>query len=161
MTYIVVPAQGGGSSIASIRDIAPITDGSNAAAGQIGEILAASQVALTSAGIGATNTWGSAISLALDAGVWEIQGVMEAAEDTAVLSNVISAGVSDSAVGATLGTHEYASVAPFLSGASIFILTPIIRVSINALTTYYLNTRFVYGSGAPQHAGSIWALRYS
>lgn len=160
MTYIVVPSPTGSVSI-SLTDLVPITDGSSPAAGQVGEIVNASQAALTNTGVGATSVWGNVVSLALDPGVWEIQGVARIFENDAPLAQYMRAGISDDPAGATMADFEYIQSAPILTGNPIQLLTPIKRVSISAITTYYLNTFLIYASGSPEHAGILWALRYS
>lgn len=161
MTYIVVPLPGGGGTPPTFNQLTPITDGSTAATGQVGEIVSASTPTLTNTGVGATGTWGSVISLTLQAGVWEIFGSASVAEAGAVLTDAIAAGVSDSATGVGMGGFNFQQQSPFLVGQPIYILTPTIRVSIASPTTYYLNTRINYTSGSPEHAGILWAMRYS
>ena len=160
MTYIVVPSPSGSVSI-SLPDLVPITDGTTPAVGQVGYLTSATQAALTGAGVGLTNTWGSVISLALPAGVWEIQGLAQISEATAFLSEFFRAGVSDSATGLGISAFEYTQNAPVLTGQPIQVLTPVKRVSIAIPTTFYLNTYFIYASGTPEHAGILWAMRYS
>jgi hypothetical protein len=160
MTYIVVPSPTGSISI-SFSDLVPVTDGTSPSPGQVGELASASQAALTVTGIGATGTYGSVVSLALTAGRWELQGVGRLAENTAVLENFVRLGISASATGVGIGDFEYIQSAPFLTGQPIQLLTPVVRVSIAVNTTFYLNSYFNYGSGTPQHAGTLWAFRYS
>lgn len=160
MTYIVVPARGGGGSI-SLPDLVPITDGTFPLAGQVGEIQSASTAVLTTTGVGVSGAWGSAISLNLSAGVWELQGLAYLAENGAVLINNLEVGISASATGVGITDPDYNEDSPFLVGVRIKMLTPVKRVSIAAPVTYHLNTRFEYTSGTPQHAGILWAIRYS
>lgn len=161
MTYIVVPVPGGGGTPPTLRQLTPITDGSSAAAGEVGEIVSATTAVVTNTGVGATGAWGSAVSLLLQPGVWEINGSAEFSEAGAVLTEAIAAGVSDSATGVGIGSFAYQQQSPFLVGQPIYILTPTLRVSIAVATTYYLNTKFSYTSGTPEHAGILWALRFS
>ena len=161
MTYIVVPVEGGGGTPPTLTQLTPITDGSNAGVGQVGELTSANTAALTIVGIGASGAWGSATSLLLQPGVWEIFGNANFAENTAVMTDFISVGVSDSATAATIGPFDFTQYTPWLVGQPLYVLTPIKRVSIAVPTTYYLNTKFNYSSGTPQHAGIIWAMRYS
>lgn len=159
MTYIVVPSPSGTSNI-SITDLIPITDGSFPGVGQVGEQVLAANGVLSSTNVGATGVWGYAHSISLDAGLWEIQGVAELAENAAVLTDELGVGISDSTTGASLNYGDYIEQPFFLNGNSVFILSPILRVSLAGTTTYYLNTLFNYTSGTPEHAGVIWAKRY-
>jgi hypothetical protein len=160
MTYIVVPASQGGVP-PSLPGLTPILDGSTPGVGQVGEILTANTGALTNTGVGATGTWGSAVSLALQPGVYEMFGNAIVAENGAVLTDSVAVGISDSATGVGMDTFGFSQISPFLVGQPLYLLTPVKRVSIAVPTTYYLNTRFNYTSGNPQHAGILWALRYS
>lgn len=160
MTYIVVPVEGGGTP-PSLTGLTPIVDGSSAGVGQVGELTSANTAALTVVGIGASGAWGSATSLLLQPGVWEIFGNANFAENAAVMTDFISVGISDSATAVGIGPFDFTQYTPWLVGQPLYVLTPIKRVSIAIATTYYLNTRFNYSSGTPQHAGIIWAMRYS
>jgi hypothetical protein len=136
------------------------TDGGAATAGDIGELLTATQATNTTAGVAATGTWGDVVSISLAAGVWEIYGTVGVNENTAVLTASISCGVSDSATGVGLSDFDITEHGYLISGTanSIFSSPPIV-VSIAATTTYYLNTRFYYTSGTPRHRGRIKARR--
>ena len=161
MTYIVVPAPGGSSGPITPDDITPIVDGTTPGAGQLFEVVYADNPTLTNTDVGATGDWGFAVTIALDPGRWEIQGVARLDEAGAVLTDSVAAAISDDPAGAAIQPYEFQQTSPFLVGQSIYLLTPIVRFSIAANTTYYLNTRFFYSSGAPEHAGAIWAKRYS
>lgn len=162
MTYIVVPTKGGGGGGATaLRGLIPVTDGSAATINEIGYIETAQVSSLTATGIGATGVWGSVTSVQIPAGVWALQGVVQVFENDAPLTQVIKIGISTSASGSGIGAFDQTIIAPQLTGAPIQQLTPLVRVNIVSLTTYHLNTFFTYASGSPQHAGIIWAIRYS
>lgn len=160
MTYIVVPVSGSGGPITP-DDIVPITDGSFPGVGQLFETVYADTPALSNVDVGLTGDWGFATQIILDAGRWELQGIATLAEGTAVLTDSVACSISDDPAGATIQAFELQQTSPFFVGQPLYLLTPIIRVSITANTTYYLNTRFYYSSGAPEHAGAIWAKRFS
>ncbi len=161
MTYIVVPVPGGSSGPITPDDITPITDGTFPGPGQIFETVYSDNPTLSNSDVGASGDWGFAVTINLDPGRWELQGVAQIAEGTAVLTDSIAASISDSQTGSTIQQFEIQQTSPFFVGQSIYLLTPIIRISISSNTNYYLNTRFNYSSGAPEHAGAIWAKRYS
>lgn len=161
MTYIVIPVEGGGPSSISIKDLVPIEDGSFPGTGEVGERVYSSTSILSSTNVGASGDWGFAESITLDAGFWEIGGIAELSENDAVLTDAVGVGISDSATGLTLAYGDSVTKPIFLNGAPFQLESPKIRVSIAApLTgTYYLNTKFNYTSGNPEHAGIIWAVR--
>lgn len=159
MTYIVVPGSGSGTITPS--DITPITDGTFPAVGQLFEIVYAENLVYSNTNVGVTGVWGYAHSITLDAGRWEIYGNAGLSEGSAVLTNAVAAAISDDPAGATILPMNVQEVSPFFNGTPQLLLTPILRVSITVNTTYYLNTRFFYSSGAPQHRGALWAKRYS
>ena len=162
MTYIVVPVKGGGGGGATaLRGLVPVTDGSAASLNEIGYIETAQVTSLTASGIGATGAWGNVTSVTIPAGVWMLQGIAQVFENDAPLTQVIKIGISSSASGAGIGTFDQTIIAPQLTGAPIQQLTPLVKVNITGSSTYYLNTYFTYASGSPQHAGIIWAIRYS
>lgn len=160
MTYIVVPVKGGGGAT-SLRGLIPIIDGSSPTINEIGYIESSTVSSLTATGIGATGAWGSVTSVTIPAGVWMLQGIAQVFENDAPLTSVIKVGISSSASGAGIGTFDQTIIAPQLTGAPIQQLTPLVKVNITGSSTYYLNTYFTYASGSPQHAGIIWAIRYS
>jgi len=160
MTYIVVPVPGS-AGVITPSDITPITDGSFPSTGELFETVYADTPALSNTDVGTSGNWGFATSIPLDAGRWELQGVARFDEAGAVLTDTIAAAISDDPAGGTIQPFDIQQFSPFFVGQSNFILTPVFRVSIAVNTTYYLNTRFNYTSGAPEHAGAIWAKRYS
>lgn len=131
-----------------------------AASGKLGELVSAEQGSLTATGVGASGVFGNAVSLSLGAGTWLLQGQATLSENGANLTTGLEIGISDAANGSTLSTHDIA-IAPYLvsstSDARVFVAhEPISQAST---TTWYLNTKFTYTSGAPQHMGKLWAIR--
>lgn len=144
----------------NIEALTAFTDGSSAGAGEINQLLSATQATNTATGVGSTGAWGNAISLSITAGRWLVWGAAGLSENGAVLTTSLSCGISASASGA--GISEFDTFdAPFLvsSTSDAILTTPMVPITIGATTTYYLNTRFYYTSGAPQHRGRIQALR--
>lgn len=143
-----------------ITDLTAETGGAVAAAGEIGEIITAEQAAATATGVGATGVWGNAISIVLTAGVWEIIGVAGFKENTGVLDTALQAAISDSSSGVGLSALDSA-VLPYLISATSDAVSPVPPklVNITIGTTYYLNTKFSYTAGQPQHYGRLTARR--
>ena len=120
----------------------------------------ASQSSGTTSNVGSTGTWGYAISESLAAGRWLIWGVAGFAENGAVLTTSLSAGISSSSTGSGIDEFQTAQMPYLISGSADAILTtPFLDVTLVSPTTYYLNTRFYYTSGTPKHRGRITALQ--
>lgn len=134
------------------------TGGNAAAAGDIGEIIEDTQ-ALTTTGVGATTAWGNAASVVLTAGKWELTGLLLANPNGANLAGTIAGGIS-TANNTSPGSFDYVEM-PFLYSNDTDIRISLVPVLINiaAGATYYLNTRFTYDSGTPQHGGRLTARR--
>lgn len=143
-----------------VSALVAITSGAAASTGAIGEILFSAVAANTATGVGATGTYGAVTNVALTAGSWMIWGTAGMAANGATLTTGLQAGISGSATGS--GISEFDSqLEPYLvSGSSdSLISTPVAQVDISSTTTYYLNTRFWYTAGSPQHRGRIIARR--
>lgn len=144
----------------TLDDLVPETSGTPAGVGKIGQILTASQVANTSTGVGATGVYGNATSLSITAGRWQVWGSAGFSENAAVLTTGLQCGISASSAGGSLNEFDTALFPGLISGSSDLILsTPSVIIDIASTTTYYLNTKFYYTSGSPQHRGKITALR--
>lgn len=143
-----------------VAALVPVTDGSSAASGKIGEILTASQATNTTTGVGATGAFGAITSLAVTAGVWELSGTAAFNENGAVLTTALEAAISDSATGLTVSDFDRV-VLPNLISSTSDALSPVptMVVSVNAPTTYYLNSKFYYTAGTPRHRGRLVARR--
>lgn len=162
----VLTAQSGSSNgvdyefVTFESSIPAITNGAAASAGKIGEIMTSTVAANTATGIGATGVWGNVTSLSLTAGIWEISAVAGLFDNGATLTDFVACGVSTSASGAGISEFDTALL------PSLYVTTdPILRVasvlvSPSSTTTYYLNTKFNYTSGTPQHRGRLQARRY-
>lgn len=144
----------------NIAALLAYTDGSSASAGQINEILTASQTSNTTTGVAVSGSYGAVISKSFTAGRWLIQGVAGFNENGATLTTALQCGISASATGAGIDEFD-TSLAPFLisSTSDALISTPWVDITIAAPTTYYLNTRFYYTSGTPKHRGKIKGIR--
>lgn len=144
----------------NVAALGVVTDGSSAASGKIGEILAASQATNTTTGVGATGAFGSVTSVSLTAGVWEIDGVIAFNENGSVLTTALEGAISASATGVGITDFDRC-VLPNLISSTSDALSPVPSqvVSISSTTTYYLNSKFYYTAGTPRHRGRIIARR--
>lgn len=144
----------------NVPALTAIVDGSSAALGDIGEILTASQATNTSTGVGATGAFGAITSLLVSAGVWELSGTAAFSENAAVLTTALEAAISASATGVGIGDFDRAVLPNLISSTSdALTAVPTTVVSVAAPTTYYLNSKFYYTAGTPQHRGRIVARR--
>lgn len=138
------------------------SDGSAASASQkLGEsIQSAEPSALSSVGAGATGVWGEAASVLVPAGRWAIGGVAYVQQGTANLSNIVQAGLSLEAAPASVPRSATASTAALITGDFEQSLVIVPRTyNFAAPTTIYINTKFIYDSGTPLHAGFITGWR--
>jgi hypothetical protein len=129
-----------------------VVDGSDAAAGGVGEYLHNN-----AAGVGLSNgTAANVVTLALSAGDWDVSGNVQFVT-TGVLTRV-TAGVStisgnwNSYVTSVSGTLGSGSAQQIGSGGSV-------RVSVSAAATAYLVAAAAFSSGGVTANGTIWARR--
>jgi hypothetical protein len=137
--------------------IAPgVTDGSNAAAGQIGEYLIAA-LASTSAISLVSATQANVVTLALSAGDWDVRGTITLSGASA---NIVNAQLGISSTSATLPVAG--SFGLFgMSGVAMSTLTAplgVVRVSLSAGAICYL-VAYAGFSGAVTAYGTIAARR--
>jgi hypothetical protein len=137
-----------------------VTDGSDAAAGQIGEII--SSVVTTGVPL-TTNVGATVASISLSPGDWDVTGDVYLT-GTAAISSVF---VATSFVAATLPTVPLTGIN--VARSQIVTPTPMstvqglpvrtCRVSVTATTPYYLIGYAVFASGACSATGVLWARR--
>jgi hypothetical protein len=129
-----------------------VTDGSNAAAGQIGEFLSSTGPAV-SIGSGANTTL---TSIALTAGDWDVWGTVQMVAGVSA-SNLVA---SVSTTASTAGPTPFGLV---LAAGTILTYTaisaPMVRLSSAGPLTAYLIGQLVFSSGSPQLQGQIYARR--
>lgn len=134
--------------------------GTAAAAGKIGEIITSSVAVATTTGVAATGVYGNVTSITLTTGDWQLTGVAGFQENGATLTTSLSAGLSTTTDGSSLGALDTGIFNALISSTSDLIATvPTLNVILAAPTTYYLNTRFFYTSGTPKHYGKLEARR--
>lgn len=138
------------------------SDGSAASgASKLGEEISSSEPSsLGASGIGATGVWGAAASVLVGAGRWAIGGMAYVKQNDANLTDIIQAGLSIEAAPASLNRSQTASTSFLLTGDFEHSLAIAPRVfTFAAPTTVYINTKFIYDSGTPNHAGYITGWR--
>jgi hypothetical protein len=129
-----------------------VTDGSDAAAGQVGEYLTASSSGSVTPASGDVN---DIATLPLTAGDWDVAG------------NVVftpTAGVTYAAASVSTVSHALGPIATRTPGAGAATQMRIgtggsLRVSVAAPTTVYLTAQAGFSSGAMTVTGQVWARR--
>lgn len=135
------------------------SDGSDAAAGKVGEKLTAEQATFTATGVAATGVFGNAISRSFTAGRWLIYGSLGVKTNGAVMTTGIEGAISTSSSGAGLTANDKTVLTGIDSGNDVFSPVPQQYFSFAGTTTVYLNTKLNYSSGSPQHQGRITGIR--
>ncbi len=144
----------------NIPAMSSVISGASPATGALNEVLTASQASNTVTGVGSTGAYGSVVSKDFTAGRWMIFGSCGFNENTAVLTTGLQCGISTSATGVGLDEFDTALSNGLISSTSDLILaTPPIFANLSSTTTYYLNSKFYYTSGAPRHRGKITGVR--
>jgi hypothetical protein len=146
----------------NVAELAVVTDGTNAPVGTIGQIIS-DTTSPTTANVAASGSYGWAADVSLTAGVWEIQGLFIYQTNGADIDTSVTAGISSSTSGSGLDQFNTVEDVRFFNAIGdtqnvSFVVLPLV-VSINSTTTYYLNSRFYYGSGTPRHGGRLQARR--
>jgi len=148
--------------------IAGITDGSSVAAGDIGEILSAT-LADSSAISLTTNTAANVVSLALTAGIWEVNGFVGFV--TGATADMDECYLAINSTSATLPTTaelidlDKIGEGYELSG-STFAANRVVKtnsgpafINISGSTTYYLVCRARFTTSTVDAFGKLWARR--
>src|SRR5215831_1419762 len=138
-----------------------VTDGSNAAAGQVGEFLTVnSPVNIAGLPVGSWFTSAS-MALSLTAGDWDVWGLAQFGTPATVLYNQISAGLTSTVNGNPMGTSGYGALIymnnTVISGGSLPIVQT--RFSFSATTLVYICYSASGFSGAALVGGTIMARR--
>ena len=145
-----VTASGTGSVAATVVKVLGVTDGSDAAAGDVGEYVEGSGSGST----GSTDTYVNVSSIALTAGDWDIRAFVEFAGTLTQIVSLIST-TNASATG-TLPFTEMVFQGAFSDSC---MSTMPVRVSIASPTTYYLNAQASFATGSLSVDGGITARR--
>lgn len=133
-----------------------VTDGSNAAAGNLGEYQTAnaSSVNLTSA------TAANITSISLTAGDWDVSGTVQyVPAGTTTVSFQVSAISTTSATVGGLGTYTTLNTNSNPAGAGSVIASPTVRISVAATTTVYLVGEATFATSTCSANGLIRARR--
>lgn len=142
---------GGNQIVASKKGV---TDGSDAATGEVGEYLSATQTSNTM-----TNGIVSNIaSLTLTAGDWDVEGVISSYNSSAALSYFVS-GLNTTSGANPAFPYVVQLTLAFSSAGVQRAATPTRRVSVSASTVIYLIAQVGFTSGSTSCDGFIRARR--
>lgn len=134
-----------------------ITDGSNAATGIVGEYQTHQNLSVP-----VTNGAGTNItSITLSAGDWDIGGSARftPAASTSVTEETMSWSTSSGGIG-SLGAAIVEQTTAYVPGSNYKVKTmPVIRLSINSTTTFYMNAYCTFTISTMDCSGYIWARR--
>lgn len=136
-----------------------VTDGSNASAGQVGEVIS-STVATTTTGLSSvTDT--NVTSISLTAGDWDVYGQVSisGAASTVIVQYECWCSTTSATIPALhLRTQTYTNVAITASGGHSQN-TPYLRVSVSGTTTVYLSVQAFFTTSTAGVGGTIYARR--
>jgi len=145
-----------------VSGIVGITDGSSAAAGNIGELKRSYQ-ALTNCA--ASGTWGNVTSIELTPGEWDVSAVVRVYANSATLTgNSSDMAISVNSGGTTTDHVGGDNAVEFRSPTSgsteqNTVSIPKYPLNLTLTTTVFLKTKVSYSAGTPQHSGRISARR--
>ena len=145
------------SALASYQPLAGVTDGSNAAAGQIGEVISAT---VTSAVTLTSTVTANIASVVLTPGDWDVCGDIGLNVGTGA-ATLIQAGISPTSAALpafSVGGSRICQLGSFASAQHIFGLRTA-RVNITTSTTYYLVANVTFPSGTTTAIANIFARR--
>lgn len=143
-------------ALGSVHD--GVTDGSNAAAGQVGEYIEATFAGPV--GLAGGGTAADVGSIGLTAGDWDVSGSVVFASSAGNLISVVawvgtaSAALADpgaSAINTNVGTTRFSSGTRLLAGP--------VRFNVAAAVTVYLGASATFPSGTASAAGHLGARR--
>jgi hypothetical protein len=132
-----------------------VTDGGNAAAGQIGEYMSASPAAL---GL-STGVTGSQGVLTLTAGDWDIGGTVVAGAGGGTTLTFFQAGFSATTAFGSYGTQTMLQSGGATSFAYSVFTIPTQRVNVTASQPIYMVVNIVFSGGTMTASANIWARR--
>ena len=152
---------GNGSALTGVSasTVNGVTDGSNAAAGKVGEYVSASRVVGSATAL-TTATPKTVTSISLTAGDWDVTaiGAITGASTGTEFDVAISAN-DNSMTGTVLGDSRAQTPTVSLAGADATLMIPQFRVNISTTTTYYLIVQETFTLGSPAAYGRISARR--
>lgn len=146
-------------SSATIKNLAGAVDGSNAAAGMIGEYI--SSVTATAATFPNTGNFGDLAAIALTVGDWDVTGILSSQANSATVTTMsvgISTTTGNSSAGLIEGDNLVKALGP-TAATDTFAVVPALRISLTVPFTYYLKISGGFSVATPKALGRISARR--
>lgn len=137
-------------------DLLGVTNGSNAAAGIVGECLE-SQVTLSSISL-ASGVYTAVRSITLTAGDWDVSGVVHFTVNGITSTSACFAGLFNSVAVITTDSRFWAVSTAFASASYTSATIPPVRVSLSSSETWYINAVCTF-TGTVTVGGAIHARR--
>lgn len=154
--FVIANAVTANSPTITTPNIVGVTNGSNATAGSVGELISATG---TSTAI-TTTTATNATSISLTAGDWDVQSVIQYTPGSGATVTTVTTSVSTTS--ATQGSFPTVNV---MTGSfnnslgSVGIASPIARLNITSTTTVYAVGLAIFSGGTCNFQGFIRARR--
>ncbi len=135
-----------------------VTDGGEASAGRVGEVLSTvrtSPIAL------ATSTGARVVSLILTPGDWDISGEVWTTASAGGIVTSFWAAINLTDAASPAAVDMIVARSQFGAGTSTLGVAPVgpCRATVAVATTYYLNCLFNFASGSITATGKLWARR--
>jgi hypothetical protein len=137
--------------------IAGVTDGSNAAAGQVGEYHSVLIPVGSAIGI-SSSAWSEVAALLLQPGDWDVDGVVGFAGTPTGISQ-LAAAVATAVSPPAVGTSDDSSLQYIQTTGPGYVATGTARISITSATTVYLSALAGYTGGSAVAFGQLRARR--
>jgi hypothetical protein len=166
--WVLLEQTGGGTQVATatkssqavnlvqLNAIPGVTNGSNAAAGTVGEFVTASAAAASITTATPTNL----TSISLPPGDWKVWGVVQFAGSSNGQLTQAAAGISTtSSTLGTVGTYTVSNLTTGYPPSGETVASPVVRINISTTTTVFLVGETVFASGTATAAGYIGARR--
>jgi hypothetical protein len=147
------------AGVLTVNRVRGVTNGSNAAAGDVGEYFSAN-VPLSPGGAISSGVVTNMISLSLTAGDWDVGGnVVWSPAAATIIANAQAAVSTTSAALPDNSNRLIATTVPMTANDSLGAPVPVLRVNVTVTTTVYLGVFVVYSAGTLTVCGNIWARR--
>ncbi len=128
----------------------------SAAAGNIGEYI---ESVVSGVSVPASGNNGNLTSINLTAGDWDVTSLL-LLEPNGATTTEVETGITSSATGiGTVGNNRMDCPMPVAATRNAGCSVPVVRISINTTTTYYLNLEVTYSAATPKGDGRLSARR--
>jgi hypothetical protein len=148
------------ATIANPVALKGVTNGTNAAAGNLGEYI---ESIFGPQNVPTTAQIGDMTNISLTAGDWDITGIVEIGANGSTVTGVTVAGITttpgNSTLGRVIGSNWDNGSVPATSATDAFVVIPSYRFSVAVSTTVYFKCQTTYTVAFPQAQGRLSARR--